>query len=354
MTTDDVATDATTSASPSPVTLRVVAREAGVALATASRALDPQSRYVAEDVRRRVRETAERLGYRPNASARATTTGSAPTIAVLVSDIRDPYNAKLVHGAIEAAQPAGLMVTINGTEHVIDDEIRVVRMLRSQRPMAMMLTGTRTGNMASRTALLQEIERYQQDGGRVVVAGDDEFPFDTAVVPRRAGARALITELARVGYASFALVASDVESVGTREWEAGVVEGARQAGVRIDHVTTMRAPMTRDGGFAAASRMLLDGHRVDAILAPSDTMAIGVMSAARAAGLTPGQDIGVAGFDDVFETDDITPGLSSVDLALEKVGRSAVDLLLTAPTPERRRVTFEPRVALRATTPPRR
>lgn len=349
--TDDVAGDSTTSASRSPVTLRVVAREAGVALATASRALDPQSRYVAEDVRRRVRETAERLGYRPNASARATSTGFAPTVAVLVSDIRDPYNAKLVHGAIEAAQSAGLVVTINGTEHVIDDEIRMVRMLRSQRPMAMVLTGTRTGNMASRTALLREIERY---GGPVVVAGDDELPFDTAVVPRRAGARALITELARVGYASFALVASDAESVGTREWEAGVVEGARQAGVRIDHVTSIRVPMTRDGGFAAASRMLRNGHRVDAILTPSDTMAIGVMSAVRSAGLTPGQDIGVAGFDDVFETDDITPGLSSVDLALERVGRSAVDLFLTAPAPERRRTTFEPQVVLRATTPARR
>ncbi|WP_277211780.1 LacI family DNA-binding transcriptional regulator [Isoptericola croceus] len=338
-----------------PVTLRDVAREAGVGLATASRALDPDSRYVAKDVRARVLETAERLGYRPNTSARATTTGSTPTIAVLVSDIRDPYNAQLVHGAIQQARSSGLMVTISGTEHVIDDEVRVIRMLRSQRPRVMVLTGTRSGSASSRVALLRELELYEQDGGRIVVAGDDELPFDTAAVPRREGARKLVATLAGMGYRSMALITPDVDSTGVREWETGVLEAAREHEVRVDRASMVRVPMSRDGGYSAASGYLGSAQeRADVLLAATDAMALGAMSALRHAGVVVGQEVGVAGFDDVVDADDVTPGLTSVDLSLESIGRTAVDLALQEPDARRRLVVFEARVVLRDSTPVRR
>lgn len=337
-----------------PVTLRDVAREAGVGLATASRALDPDSRYVTREVRGRVLETARRLGYRPNASAKATTTGWTPTIAMLVSDIRDPYHAQLVHGAVQEARSSGLMVTITGTDHVIDDEVRVVRMLRSQLPRAMVLTGTHSGSTSSRAALLRELELYEQNGGRVVVAGDDELPFDTAAVPRREGARKLVAALAGLGYRAVALITPDVDSTGVREWETGVLEGAREHGVRVDQASMVGVPMSREGGYSAATGYLGSGRpQVDALLAATDAMALGAMNAVRDAGMVLGQEIGVAGFDDVVDADDVTPGLTSVDLSLEPIGRTAVDLALREPDARRRLIVFEARVVLRDSTPPR-
>jgi LacI family transcriptional regulator len=82
-------------------------------------------------------------------------------------------------------------------------------------------------------------------------------------------------------------------------------------------------------------------------------MALGAMSALRAAGLRPGVDVAVAGFDDVVDADDVTPGLTSVDLALEAIGARAVELALEPATGERRVVEFEPRVTLRESTPRR-
>ncbi|MBL0885948.1 LacI family DNA-binding transcriptional regulator [Myceligenerans indicum] len=333
------------------VTLRDVAREAGVGLGTASRALAPGSQYVADDVRSRVLAVAERLSYRPNASARATTTGSTPTIAVLVSDIRDPYYAQLVHGAIGKARGDGQMVTITGTDHAVDDEVRVIRMLRSQRPRALVLTGPRTGSPAS---LLRELERYERDGGRVVVAGDDDLPFDTAVVPRQEGARLLVTTLRELGYRSIALIRPAADTADVRAWEAGIVQGARAAGVRVDVVRTPGVERSRDGGRAATAELLDDGRPdVDAVVAATDTMALGALSAVRDAGLEPGRDLGVAGFDDVVDADDVVPGLTSVDLSLEAIGGAAVDLALLAPAAERRRIEFDARVAVRGSTPPR-
>lgn len=318
--------------------------------------MDPASRYVTDDARSRVHEAAARLGYRPNSSARATTTGATPTIAMVVSDIRDPYNAQLVHGAVNAARDRGLMVTITGTEHAADDEVRVIRMLRSQRPLALVLAGARGGTNSSHATLLRELERYERDGGRVVVAGEDDLPFDTAIVPRREGARLLITTLAELGYRSVALIRPDGDSAGIRSWETGIAEGARQTGVQVDHVTYLRdVAMSREGGYAAATELLSSGRTsVDALAAATDTMALGAISAMRSLGLVPGIDVGVAGFDDVVDADDVTPGLTSVDLALESVGSAVVDMATAVASDTRRAQQFEARITIRASTPPRR
>jgi LacI family transcriptional regulator len=337
------------------VTLRDVAKEAGVGVATASRALDPTSEHVTSSARARVLAAAASLGYRPNSSARATTTGATPMVAIVVSDICDPYNTELIHGAVSAARERGLMVTITGTDHADDDEVRVLRTLRSQRPRALVVAGARGGSNSSHAALLRELERYEHDGGRVVVAGEDELPFDTALVPRRDGARQLIVALAELGYRSVSLIRPDGDSSGIRSWETGIAEGARQTGVLVDHVTHLRdVPMSRDGGYAAASDLLREGRReVEALVAATDSMALGAMAAVRSAGLTPGADIGVAGFDDVVDADDVTPGLTSVDLSLESVGASVVELATSAASERRRVRQFAARVVVRGSTPPR-
>lgn len=338
-----------------PVTLRDVAREAGVSVATASRALGERFASVNPQARAKVVESARRLGYEPNMSARATTTGSTATVAVVVSDIRDPYNALLVHGAIEAANRAGLLVTIAGTESLVEDETRVVRTLRSMRPRSIVLTGARSGPDRFTEPLLQELRRYTGDGGRVVVVGDDVLPFDTAVIPRRRGAEALVGELAGLGYRSPALLIPAVGSAAVQEWEAGVAQGARATGMRIGYDTVLHAPASRDGGYGATVRLLESGiGDVDVVVAATDLMAIGAMSAVRDSGLRPGLDVAIAGFGDVVGADDVTPGLTTVDLSLAAAGTAALELSLRSPAEQRRLIDFDARVVVRGSTPARR
>jgi LacI family transcriptional regulator len=336
------------------VTLLDVARAAGVSKASASRALNPGSPYVSAKLRARVLETASRLGYQPNASARATTTGSTAMVVVFVSDIRDPYNAEIVHGVIEQAGRAGFAASIAGTDYAVDDEIRAVRLMRGLRPHAMILTGARSGTTTSCAALTEELEHYTREGGRVVIAGDDELPFDTVIVPRRRGAAELVAALSDLGYRSPALIVPEHDSVAAREWEIGVVEGARRLGPRFEYRTVIRAPMTRDGGYEAVARLLDDRpEALDVVLAATDTMAIGAMSALRDAGVRPGVEIGVAGFDDVLGTEDVDPGLTSVDIALARAGAAAVELAVRPPALDRQVVELDPRVVVRGTTPRR-
>lgn len=324
---------------------------AGVSTSTASRALDPAFPHVSNDVRERVRSAAESLGYRPDVSARATTTGSTAFIAVLVSGIRDPYNGELLHGVIRATRPAGYVVQIAGTDFEVEDAVRVIRELRGIHPRAIIVTGTRSGPLASQAALLAELDLFARSGGRVVVVGDDELPFDTVDLRRRDGARSLIIELAGLGYRRPALLIPEVDSLGAREWVAGVTDGVRLVGMAAEYGATARCPMTRDGGYAATAQLLRAGQSMDVVIAATDTMAVGAMAAIRDAGLRPGVDLGVAGFDDVVATVDLTPQLTSVDVHLYQAGVSGAELAMADNAGHRRLVQLEPRVVVRESTP---
>jgi LacI family transcriptional regulator len=157
-----------------------------------------------------------------------------------------------------------------------------------------------------------------------VIAGDDELPFDTAVVPRRRGASELVAALCRLGYRSPAVIRPDHDSAAARQWEDGIVETARRLGMRIEYDAVVHAPMTRDGGYDAVKGMPERGPEARTWSSPPPTTSWG--------------------------TEDVTPALTSVNLALARVGAAAVELALTGPAAGRRRVEFEPRVILRGTT----
>src|SRR5665647_3870230 len=100
------------------VTLSQVAREAGVSLATASRAFNgSRDRTVREDMRQRVLEAAERLRYQPDANAHAMVRGSTTSIGLIVHDIADPYFSSIAAGVGLAADAAGLTLTLASTQY---------------------------------------------------------------------------------------------------------------------------------------------------------------------------------------------------------------------------------------------
>lgn len=106
------------------------------------------------------------------------------------------------------------------------------------------------------------------------------------------------------------------------------------------------------------AELLRSGARPECVFAVSDVMAIGVMAALREAGIAPGEEVAVAGFDDIPLVADVTPALTSVSLPLAEIGARALELALAdesdeqgGPDGERTPVSAEVRV--RASTPRR-
>ncbi|WP_211275468.1 LacI family DNA-binding transcriptional regulator [Actinoplanes rectilineatus] len=345
------------------VTLHDVAREAGVSYATASRALNGSDRTVRADNAARVRDAADRLGYTPDLSAQATARGSSSTVALVVSDIDDPYFSSIAAGVTEAATDAGLIVTMAIADRSPGLELQIVRALRGHRPRAVIIAGSRIAPAAStsapassasaaasaaaasasasasasddddtRAALIAELAAYQQAGGRVALISQDDLPFTTLAIDNTGGARQLALDLAGLGYRRFAIAHADDSIRTSHDRRLGFAAGLAEAG--LPPPALLPTDFTRAGGRQAALDLIARGHGdLELVFAVNDVMAIGVMTGLRESGLLPGRDLAVAGFDDINAAVDVSPALTSVRVPLHELGRRALASALAEPPP---------------------
>ena len=310
-----------------PATLHDVAREAGVSLATASRSLNGSTRKVNEEYRRRVLAAAAKLDYSPNLSAQAVARGSTTTVALLVADIADPYFSQIAAGVMREADGERLMLTVAATERDAGRELELVRRLRGQRPRVMILAASRNEGEPHTEALEAELRSFESSGGRVAFVSSTDLPFRAVRLDHRAGAEELARALSGLGYRRFAAISGAPGIRTADERLAGFRTGAEAMGGTIERVA--HSAFTRDGGRAAMEELIdtgLDG--VELVFAANDWMASGAMSAMRDAGLVPGRDVAIAGFDGVPTLRDIAPSLTTVRIPLEEVGRRALRLAL--------------------------
>lgn len=331
-------------------TLHDVAREAGVSLATASRVLNGSTRRVAESYRERVEAAAEKLGYTANLSAQATARGTAAIVALLVGDIADPSFGQLAAGVARGADEAGLVVTIASTERDPQREVRLVRAMRGQRPRGLILAASRVDGPDA-AGLQAELDALASTGGQVVVIGPGGGTSRSVAVDNRGGARALGAALAGLGYRDVVAVAAS-EGIRTSDDRlAGFTDGFTSAGGTVGDV--LRAGLTRDSGYEAATALLARGVPVGTLIfGVSDVVAIGIMSAAWDAGRRIGDDVAVAGFDDIATARDLHPALTTVRVPLDDLGfralRAAID-----PEPDAGEPDLPLEVIVRGSTPPR-
>lgn len=334
------------------VTLLDVANEAGVSLATASRAFNGSTtRTVGEDLRRRVLLAADKLNYSANAPAQAVARGRTNVIGLLVHDIADPYFSSIAAGVMKAAEAHQLLVTLGSTMRRPERELDYLALLRGQRSRAVILAGSRIDDIDLSRALGKEIKAFEQSGGRVVAISQQRFGLDTVVVENRGGATALAVELASLGYRHIAVLAGPPTLLTARDRLRGFEAGLSSAGVTVQ--TVVHGEFTRDGGYLAMQQLLDSGAPLDCVFAVNDVMAVGAMAACRDRGLRLPADLAMAGFDDIATLRDVHPALTTVQLPLEQVGAAALELVVTPAgrTPRQRRIKGE--VIIRASTPQR-
>lgn len=310
------------------ITLAEVARAAGVSLATASRAINGSSRKVNQEIRDDVVRTAERLGYLPNLSAQTIVKGASPTVAILVSDIADPYFSAISSGIMAGAREAGLMVTMATSERRPADERDMIRTFRSQRPRAIVVVGSRQDQDPEADEVEKQLHAYQVSGGRVVLISQGPSPFDLVEIQNYEGARSLAHALVDQGGQKFGVVMGHRRLRTNADRLAGFTAGLADRGVSMSPTAVAEAAFTRDGGHTAMQDLLARTEKLDTVFATSDLMAFGAATAMRESLLEPGRDISLAGFDNIGLAQDVTPPLTTVDVPLGTIGRCAMSLAL--------------------------
>jgi LacI family transcriptional regulator len=298
-----------------------------------------------------VREAAGRLGYSPHLSAQAIARGSTNTVALIVGAVDDPYFASISDGVAEGAYQAGLTLTAAVTDRSPDMGLQIVRTMRGRRPRVILIAGSRVDDDGVHAALAEELATYRRAGGRVALLSRNDLDFPTLTVDHHGGGFRLAQALAGLGYRHFAVLHGDDRIRMSHDRGRGFTDGLRQAGIVLDDRHVIATDLNRDGGHRATTALLSGGPgELEAIFAVNDVMAIGAMTAIREAGLRPGRDVAVAGFDDIDAARDVTPTLTSVRVPLRDLGRRAVELALAG---EPGIVEVPVEVVLRDSTPPR-
>lgn len=340
-----------------PVTLSQVAREAGVSLATASRAINGSpGRAVRADLRDRVLAAAERLRYSPDANAQAMARGRTTALGLVVPDIADPRVASVAAGVCGAADRAGLTVTLASTARDPSREPRVIEALTRQRARALVVVDARVHDDADADADLgRALDAFRASGGTVAVVGRPRFGVDTVVVDDRAGAAALARALHALGLRRFAVLGGPEDDPAARERRAGFAEALAALGTPVAPGADVACAATSQGGRDGLRRVLAARPDLDAVLAVGDAVAAGAVDAARGAGRRVPDDVAVAGFGDhgaLAASPDAGPALSTVHVPMADVGVLATELALTAGADAPRVVRVAGTVVLRGSTPP--
>ncbi|WP_233225912.1 LacI family DNA-binding transcriptional regulator [Amycolatopsis sp. CA-126428] len=311
-------------------TLFDVARVAGVSLATASRAINGSTRTVGAELRERVLRAARELDYVPNVAARTMKRGHDDVVGLILPDIVDPYFSGLASGVMRAAEEHGLMVSIASTRRRSGKEADYVAGFRRQRNRAIILAGSRTTNQPEAGLLQAEIDRFEAQGGRVVAVSQRKLAVDTIVVENRQGARELATGLSDLGYRDFAVLAGPRDLLSARDRLAGFRTGLAGCGIELAKENIVNSEFDRDGGYEAMAQVLRERGDVDCVFAVNDFMALGAIAAARSHGLDVPRHVAVAGFGDSLSLRDMSPRLTTVRIDSERLGRLALEMVLSA------------------------
>ena len=328
-----------------------VAERAGVSLATASRALSGRD-GVSQEVADRIRQISRDLGYVANPYARTLAGGASSTVGLVVHQVDDPYFSEIAGGVIQVADEQSLLVQICHSGRDPDHELRQIRHLIAQQVGIIIVAGSGYTDGRIEAEARAELSAYQRNGGRVAVIGRHALGVDAVLPDNEAGGRALADHLLSLGHRRIAVAAGTPGLTTVVDRQAGVAAALGGHGLSITDVPVVHTDFTRDGGRAAAERILRDHPQTTAIIALNDAMAIGALSALRARRIPVPERMSVVGFDDVSVAADLAPSLTTVRLPMTDMGKMALELALKPPVARPRRRSTGQTLMIRDSTGP--
>jgi DNA-binding LacI/PurR family transcriptional regulator len=333
------------------VTIRDVARRAGVSVATASRAMNGKD-VVREETRERILTASVDLGFTPSPAARRLSLGRTMTVGVVVSFLTRPQAVERLRGVDEVFAEGEFDLIVYNVESVQKRDRYLHTLVDPHRHDGLLVV-----SLPPPPDVASALER----AALPVVFVDVHVPA-VATMPRVVGndvggGALAVRHLVELGHRKIGLISDAAEDpfgfTSSRDRKAGMLRELAAAGLELPERWVGHGEHGRYEARDLALRMLRAADRPTAIFAASDTQSLGVIAAAHEAGFNVPEDLSVIGYDDVEAADYV--GLTTIRQRLLESGRQGAELLLremasrSDPAPV---VNLSPELVVRSTTAP--
>jgi DNA-binding LacI/PurR family transcriptional regulator len=276
--------------SPERATVVTLARLAGVAASTVSRALKGDVR-ISPETRRRIVALASAHGYQPNVLARTLSSGRSGLVGLVLGPVENPFYADLMEEAVAQSALRGLrLMLLHAGGGPIED--RTTEALLQYKVDGCLISSAELSSRAAQICAAHDVPV-------VMVNRVPRLHASAVACDNRQGAEVLADLLLAAGHATFAIIKGNADTSTSIERERGFAERVSERGGEV--LLRVNGGSTYDGGFSAG-RMFAEmpaAKRPHAIFSVADIMAMGVMDALRIAGVATPGDISVVGFDGI-------------------------------------------------------
>lgn len=307
-----------------PVTIKDIAKVAGVSHTTVSRALNSNP-AISPETTARIQEIARNLGYTPSAVAQSLLSKQTRTIGMVVTTIADPFIAPVVAGVERVAQNAGYSVFLTTSHNDPDKELEVVKTLQRRRVDAIIVTASRVGRLYT--------DHLGQIQVPIVLINDQEEGeyLHSVAVDDRQGARLAVEHLVELGHRQIGYVGAPNRPKSNRRRLQGYMAALEQADLKPDPNSIISLEDHDDFRRGRASLDELLKSKATAVFCYNDLTAIGLLTACRDQGISVPESLSVVGFDNIEPALYVTPPLTTLHQPRSKLGelamRMALDLL---------------------------
>jgi DNA-binding LacI/PurR family transcriptional regulator len=301
-------------------TLQDIAVAVGVTSTTVANALKGRGN-VSEAVRKRILQTAQELGYRPNELARSLAQGKTFTLGFLLPTIANPFYPEIAEAIERTASQHSYQMVLCNTFYDFESGRQHLERLVNRWVDGIIVMGS--------TMDIADIAAHFHRGLPVVLCDwqENEVPDQIPQVSadfRYAGVLAA-QHLLGLGHRELAIIVDVPQQTLRLE---GFRSALNEAGITLSQTMIQQGHSTLESGYAATKRLLASTTRPTAIFATTDWMALGAIEAVRDSGFSVPRDISIIGLDDIVVSAHIHPPLTTVAIPKSQLARESTQLLL--------------------------
>ncbi len=302
------------------VTIKDISWETGVSIATVSKVLNGDYSRVSEETRKRILHVAAELDYRPNLLARNLARSKNTLIGLIVPDIANPYYAEMCRGISDEAMRSGYVAMIANTDSDSSRALGGIRTMAEYIVGGVLLIGDAL-HVDDNVRLLQRyrvpylcVDNYKQ-GMQYCVYGND-----------RAGSLTAVRHLIGRGHTRIAFLSGAAPGEADERLR-GYEEALREHRLAVDPSLIVCGRYTLDSGYRGTQSLLDQRVPFTAIACGNDLIAFGALKAIHEHGLRVPQDLSLVGFDDMYLSGCMAPGLTTMRQPAYEMGACAMRML---------------------------